>query len=498
MGRQSPGRWRWNAIAQAVVLAAALLLGGCASEPAAAPVAPPVRRDGVPVRAFDGCLERRPAAKEIPLRHFETRDGRVVDLSGPRVRIELPARLPVDVGAFSLEARGEVANPLSLPRPDARGAFVPRDAAGLAMTTAFYWATRTIEAVERWAGHRVSWGEDGRLVVVPCAFVSEAGLCYYDSATRRVLLGASPGPRLEAARSPDAVVHECMHAALAALKPGHEAGVAIALHEGLADMASCLVALEDAAVVRRVLARCGGDLRRDAELSRFDESGRGCRRAVRCLVTPSDCGIEGDEADLPPGVMLNSGGPRDPHRVGQVVSGALHELLVLLYEREVRRGEPPGSALAAARDAVGSVMVRALAFVGEHRVSLRDYALALLEAERIPRERGLREELWSVLVRRGLVDEGKTTQLRPPLDGAAALAALGDRGLAPAGEAAAADGVRVVRFAYRVASPRREGVPEAIDPVLVANGLPAAARWGFVSLIYDPQGRLIRINCDAP
>ena len=175
---------------------------------------------------------------------------------------------------------------------------------------------------------------------------------------------------LDGARSPDIVAHEAMHAALAALKPGHRAGMAIALGEGLADAMTFLVALSDPLVVQRVLDQTGGDLHTDNEASLFREvverpSKRGAIaerndsepawRSMLAIVTPADCRIDRNLIDISPIATLSSG-PGGPHAIGQIISGALYELFVSIFERGFGVNLPIEEAVERAKNITGVLM----------------------------------------------------------------------------------------------------------------------------------------------
>ena len=95
--------------------------------------------------------------------------------------------------------------------------------------------------------------------------------------------------------------------------------------------------------------------------------------------------------------------PNDPHRGGQVVSGALYELLAVLYKHGMSDGVARTVALARAGDAIGKLLLRSLTFVGEQRVSLRDWACALVRAQELRFRGEWRHEVLAALQSRALV-----------------------------------------------------------------------------------------------
>lgn len=382
----------------------------------------------VPIAAYDGDLVDTPVVKAVPRAQIQLDgNGRPIGLIGPRVRIELAENIAVEINRRTLEKGETVANPLLYFATSRDGSLVSAtDRVSAALATAFVTANRVIENAERWAGRYIEWGADGQLVLYPIAFIGDVSFSYYDGIDKAVFLGATwkgttRGGKvqrrisaqdiiLDAASSPDIVAHESAHAVLAEIKPGHVSGMSVALHEALSDATTFLLAFDDPAVVTRIMEETAGDLRRTNEATRFrekrshPEQGTSFWRSIGAQIAISDCGLDRNETDLLPPVLATASGSKDPHRVGQVISGALYELFVRVYERSVFSGNNVWTAITDAKDTVGSLMLRSLRFVGEHRVSFGDYAIALMRVDRDYYDGRNRAALITVLSRRGLVD----------------------------------------------------------------------------------------------
>jgi hypothetical protein len=198
---------------------------------------------------------------------------------------------------------------------------------------------------------------------------------------------------------PDDLAHEVGHSFVDLLKPGFRLGAVRVMHEAIADMAAVLCAYRDADCLEGVIEETGGDFGLESEATRID-SGASVRSA--CLrTTLDDIGfsryrVTMSELEIP-------GSLCDPHYVSGVLTGALHDLFRALVNEGFSRGKPRELAVEEATDTVGTLMFRALYFVGEHRVSLRDYAAALLRADSL--FFGGRSEafLEPILLQRGLL-----------------------------------------------------------------------------------------------
>jgi hypothetical protein len=545
----------------------------------------------VPVLALGGDPGRPASVLALPRSCFSIDPaGRPLGLFGPRLRIELRERIAVRVDPGTWRALESVANPVRAVLPGDGGTLLgDGEASGcsLAMVTAFAVGSRVIAAAERWAGHGVDWGKDGRLAIVPYAWVTDAPLACYSHADREVQLGAlgsiSEGTGLcgftgrpcawphpvadlfvDTAGDPDAVAHECAHAVLSALKPGWTDGMALSLHEALADTIAVLVAFEDPAVLERVLQETGGDLCSPNEAARLcegiglathrygdddpsNDEERACRNVLD-VVTVEDCGLDPDATDLPPAYAAGKRAG-DPHRVSVILSGLLYEVFCAAHERAIRASVAAARAVIEAQCSVGSLMLDSLALVGEHRVSLRDFGFALLRSDRQTCGGRWREALRSGLIARGLLDATEDVdaelrrreavvpsfelppEVREPAEVLARVEALESAELGrakacpsavaalvrhsvrfPFGEEAGAgdvelcgdvtrrDGSRVLRLRYRAASDRLvtlggQGNPSPDQALL---GLDHGECDVFVSLVFDPGGRLIAHNADKP
>ena len=294
-------------------------------------------------------------------------------------------------------------------------------------------------------------------------------------------------------------------------------------------------------MLARVVAETGGDLSRSNEASRLCEelgplSGTaetGFLRDVSDLVRLCDCGVLPEETMLSEGRSL-SGSRRDPHRAGLAASGALYAAMADLSGRGV----------SAACDAVGTVLIRALWYLPEHRACFRDYALALLEAARD--DTAVREALAKALRARGLLGSAEETdaELRSrrgripvfrmdsgvsrPTEVLACIEAL-ETGCLERVRAMpverTADRLASLSTAIRECTPSRQrwslpAYPYASTrPRRTASGSCASAtddRWNrrgmarparrsclgtldvYASLLFDPAGYLLAFNADAP
>ena len=192
----------------------------------------------------------------------------------------------------------------------------------------------------------------------------------------------------------DDLAHEIGHAFVHALKPGYHSGVTLVVHEAIADMCAVLAAYLDPRTLTRVLAETGGNLSRENEAAVIGGTGRSASNRLSL----QEIEFSPTALQLPECSVIFAGTVFDPHYIAGVLTAALHDLLCALCERDAASGTPLEEMIGPNAAEVGRLMFRALLFAGEHRVTLRDYAAALLRADREATGPGAEPRLAPLLV----------------------------------------------------------------------------------------------------
>jgi hypothetical protein len=282
-------------------------------------------------------------------------------------------------------------------------------------TSVFATVMRTVYMYEEpdTLGRTVEWAFDGpQLLVVP-----RAGWwpnAYYERKSRSLQFYSfrSRGKLVHTSLSRDIVAHETAHALIDGIVPDlYDAydPQSLALHEGIADLTSVLIAFRSGRLRKAVLDDTQGSIEKS---TRFSSIGVQFGRAIdpsgtvgwlRNLLDESKLDPDGDPASEP-----------EPHVLSQVVTGALYKLMVDLhrdYKRRLadRRRESQfsvsGRALFGASEQFKRMILRGIDYLPPGEVTFADYGRAILAADQaaFPNDDEWRRYIRKEFVRRGIV-----------------------------------------------------------------------------------------------
>lgn len=222
----------------------------------------------------------------------------------------------------------------------------------------------------------------------------------------------------------DIVAHETAHAILDGIAPHLWTALtpqARGLHEAIADLTALLVSIRSNRLRSAVLRRNGGSIAHSSQFSAVGEE-FGAARGTGAL------------RDLKNDLRLSQVPAGDHYRLGEVLSGALYEVLVKMHkERMAARAaathstlySASGYALWTAADHLKRMALRALDYLPPGEVSFADYGRAVLAADLASHPDDPQEREWIAdeFVRREIVPD--RAALLPDADLLAATRALG-------------------------------------------------------------------------
>ncbi len=358
-----------------------------------------------------------------------------------RTVLPVDKREPYAPPAYLPPYRGPVLPP-ALPGPDGSFDHIPLDAPQF-LSQHLYGAVRfTLDVWEPYFGRPVEWWhvrEVPRLELVPLVDWNNAhsGPGFIETGIRR----ARDGEERLFALNFDVVAHETGHAILFAEtglpRPGRVTAGYLAYQESFSDLVALVAALHFPAVVDRLLQQTRGNLyvlnlvARIGELSAVEQI-----RVADNTTTLADVAsmrLMADGAWFDP-----SGRDRTQHHVAQVLTGAVFDVLVDLFQDNLTamgvlpsafdargwdearveesfaaleaasgdalaaHGRAFRAALAAARDDVGRVMARAMASLEPDDLTLDRVAARMLQAAAVVGIPRLETAFWENFLLRGL------------------------------------------------------------------------------------------------
>ncbi|CAM5763878.1 hypothetical protein LMIY3S_00959 [Labrys miyagiensis] len=274
-----------------------------------------------------------------------------------------------------------------------------------------------------WAlGRRILWGFEGnRLIIVPHAGYGQNA--YYDRKSKSLQFyyfdDAETGQRVQTCLSTDIVSHEFGHAVLDGIRPYYLEAVSpqtAAFHEFMGDLTAILLVFRNNSFRKELIAQIGTDLGGQSMLSNIaPQFGKATQdrpylRSATNNLTMKD--LEGD---------------REPHRLSQVMTGAMFDILIAISQQYFQRSDDPatgGQRKVGAADAfwwtiqrMQVMAIQPLDLLPPVEVTFRDYALAVLRTEQInnPTDpQGYRAQMVEIFIRRGILDEAdREVLLRP-------------------------------------------------------------------------------------
>ena len=259
-------------------------------------------------------------------------------------------------------------------------------------------------------GRRIPWAFEGnRLIIVPHAGYGENA--YYDRESKSLQFYYSErdGRRMDTCLSTDIVSHEFGHAVLDGIRPHFIEAVSpetAAFHEFVGDLTAILMALRNNEFRRRLALKTKGDMSAATAISSIAEEfgeqveGRPNLRSARSELT-----------------MKDVAGEQRPHRLSQVLTAAMFDVILALSKHYAEDGQAPPDAFWYTIQRMQTMAIQALDLLPPVDVTFRDYALAVLRAEEVANPSdpsGYREMMLQVFTRRGILTKDEAKELVAP------------------------------------------------------------------------------------
>ncbi len=288
-------------------------------------------------------------------------------------------------------------------------------------------------------GRKVSWAFGApQLLVVPAA--GEWANAFYERNSHSLQFFYFTGPdgkRIYTSHSQDIIAHETAHAIVDGVLPDLYDALSpqsLALHEALADITAVIMAFRSPQLRKKVLAVTGGKIDDASAFSGIAEQFAGAlelnntRGYLRDLRNNKILGPEGQGFRRAHGEAVSRS---EPHALSEVLSGALYELMMKLYEklkderaeREVSpqkrelwkdpRSRGAAEALYVATQRFKRLVMRGLDYLPPGEVSFADFGRAMLAADRASHEDSPEQREWlqQIFIARGIVERSEDLEV---------------------------------------------------------------------------------------
>ena len=265
---------------------------------------------------------------------------------------------------------------------------------------------------EGWGcGRRIPWGFDGnRLIIVPHA--GQGKNAYYDRTSKSLqfYFFDRDGERIHTCLSTEIVNHEFGHAVLDGIRPLFRRSIQLetaAFHEFIGDISAILLSLRNNALRAKYAADTGGDLAKATSLSSIAEQFGRAARNRPYLRTANNTQTMSDIRHV-----------KSVHRISEVMTGTMFEILTGLAAKYQERGRTPLQAFWDASSRMQRTVLQPLDLLPPVDVTFRDYALAVLRAERIANPLDPHDyhgKMLDVFIRREILSEADRAELQQPM-----------------------------------------------------------------------------------
>ena len=259
-------------------------------------------------------------------------------------------------------------------------------------------------------GRPIPFGFEGnRLIVVPHAGYGRNA--FYDRQSKSLqfyYFDRDDGRRVYTCLSSDIINHEFGHAVLDGIRPYFFESTLVetgAFHEFLGDLSAILIILRNNEFRGRLADSTGGALAEAEHLSRIaEEFGESVSDNPYLRTALND-----DTMSTVKG--------KGPHRVSQVLTGAMFEILLGLSDHYIERGQSAKTAFWNAIQRMQRTAIQPLDLLPPVDVTFKDYARAVLRADELSNPtdpHGYRELMLRAFERREILDAADIEELREP------------------------------------------------------------------------------------
>lgn len=260
-------------------------------------------------------------------------------------------------------------------------------------------------------GRRIPWAFEGnRLIVVPHAGYGENAFYDRNSKSLQFYYFGSETDTVYTCLSSDIVSHEFGHAVLDGIRPYFNEGTSVqtaAFHEFVGDLTAILISLKNNAFRKWLVRKTGGDMSKADQLASIAEQFGSAVQGKPYLRSAMNKESMSDITDS-----------QSPHRVSQVLTGAMFDILMRLSQHYAEvRGLSALQVFWDVAQRMQRMAIQPLDLLPPVDVTFRDYALAVVRAEELSNPldpHNYRQMLIDAFRARGILDANDERQLAEP------------------------------------------------------------------------------------
>ena len=336
--------------------------------------------------------------------------------TGPRLKVSVPRNFPT----AAPDAHGDFHFGLDDPKFDS--------------VNTYFVAHQTLDIAEQYAGREIPWSfteELGRqqMIIHPHAGSGVVN-AYYTSEGGSVNFFNYHNDERHVHRTgmmSDVIAHETGHAILDGLRPTYIRSLDVpagGFHESFGDMIAMLRALHEPSIIEALKAETKGDLGQSNIVTRLAE-----QLGADAYGAPKDGGPAflrdavndhkyADQHFLPytDPSMGGNGFGTEPHAYATLFTGAFYDLFGKLYEKAAADPDKTFTqAVAEARDAAGSLLLRAIEVGPVGNPSYPEMAEAFLQADAIDSDGALKPLIEEAFRDRGILSDTNVSKVEAKL-----------------------------------------------------------------------------------
>ncbi|MBM3462929.1 MAG: hypothetical protein FJX76_12580 [Armatimonadetes bacterium] len=276
-------------------------------------------------------------------------------------------------------------------------------------------AHKALALAEKYIGRTVNWGHKRQTNAEQLWIHPHAGQglnAFYNNENGSINFLYAEDPRtndlIDSANSLEVVAHETGHAILDGIRPNYIQSMDAAsggFHEAFGDVIAMLVSLQEDDVIEALYQETGGDLSESNIVSRMGEQlGRAMRGEKNAFVRNALNDAKYKHENFLPFISFKEAMALEPHQYSLPWTAANYDLLRIFVGQKMGDSSVTFvDAVKASRDELGELALRSLDLAPPGKISFKDAAIAMLQADALYNDASHLKELLAVFTMRNIL-----------------------------------------------------------------------------------------------